>query len=270
MLRVWKHGGNFRAHGLDHCEGQGRGARDEGRGAFFASISSLSAGGAPRLIVVNDARSIDPGVFVAAVKPLLARRDVSGLTTLLKSNWNCDQLRALLHGDHLDAKKVALLSIGLIGTPCTVHDLAVELRHPDRVVNEMAEHALWSIWFRSGTPEANHQLARGAQAIERKEFKHAIGHFDRAIEACPGFAEPYNQRAIAFYLMEKHDRSIADCERAVERMPCHFGALAGLGNCYADLGRRREAVEAYERALAVNPHMDCVRGMVEELRRVDC
>ena len=209
---------------------------------------------------------IDPTEFIRAVQPLLERKDLNGLLSLLHSRWTCDQLRSLLHSNHLDAKKVSLLAVGLVGTPKTAPELAVELRHPDPMVNEMAEHALWSVWFRSGTPQANHELARGAQAIERREFEHAITHFTRAIEINPEFAEPYNQRAIANYLRERYEESIPDCERAVERMPCHFGALSGMGHCYAHLGKRREAVEAYERALEVNPHLDCIRQTIEHLK----
>ena len=144
--------------------------------------------------------------------------------------------------------------------------MAVELRHADPMVNEMAEHALWSVWFRSGTPQANHELARGAQAIERRDFDHATKHFTRAIELSPDFAEPYNQRALANYLRERYEASVKDCEQAVERMPCHFGALAGLGHCHAHLGNAREAIEAYERALQVNPHLECIRQTIEHLR----
>jgi tetratricopeptide (TPR) repeat protein len=216
---------------------------------------------------VKDTSVIDPGQFVAAVQPLLERRDVGGLCRLLESRWSCDQLRTLLHSDHLDAKKVALLAVGLVGTPCVAGELAVELRHPDKIVNEMAEHALWSVWFRGGSPAANHELARGAQALERRDFPHAIGHFDRAIAESPDFAEAYNQRALAHYLMENYEPSIADGAAAVERMPCHFGALAGMGHCYAHLGKPREAVESYRRALEVNPHLDCVRQAIDEIER---
>jgi tetratricopeptide (TPR) repeat protein len=213
--------------------------------------------------------TIDPQQFIRAVQPLLERRDVGGLHSLLKSRWTCDQLRSLLHSgkpEHLDAKKVGLLCLSMIGTECSINDVAVELKHPDKVVNEMAEHALWLIWFRMGEPAANHELMRGVQALERKDFEHAITHFDRAIAQSPRFAEPYNQRAIARYLQEDYEPSIVDCARAVELMPCHFGALAGMGHCYAHLGKPREAVEAYERALAVNPHLECVRQTVEELK----
>ena len=209
---------------------------------------------------------IDPQQFIRAVQPLLERRDVTGLHRLLKSRWSCDQLRTLLHSDHLDAKKVGLLCLSMIGTECSINDVAVELKHPDRVVNEMAEHALWSIWFRMGTPTANHELMRGAQALGRKDIPHAITHFNRAIEQLPTFAEPYNQRATARYLQEEYEPSITDCQRAIELMPCHFGALAGMGHCYAHLGKPRQAIEAYERALEANPHLDCVRQTVRELK----
>jgi cytochrome c-type biogenesis protein CcmH/NrfG len=50
-------------------------------------------------------------------------------------------------------------------------------------------------------------------------------------------------------------------------MPSHFGAWAGLGHCHAHLGNLGEALESYERALEINPHLSCVREMVSELRR---
>jgi tetratricopeptide (TPR) repeat protein len=215
---------------------------------------------------VKESSVIDPDHFIQAVQPLLERRDVCGLHTLLKSRWSCDDLRTLLHSDHLDAKKVGLLALAMVGTACSIPDVAVELKHPDKMVNEMAEHALWSVWFRCGSPPANHELMRGAQALERKDIPHAIRHFDRAIEHSPDFAEAYNQRATARYLLEEFEPSIADCQRAVELMPCHFGALAGMGHCYAHLGKPREALAAYERALVVNPHLECVRQTVAELK----
>ena len=49
-------------------------------------------------------------------------------------------------------------------------------------------------------------------------------------------------------------------------MPCHFGAWAGLGHCYAHEGQLVDAVEAYERALEINPHLDGIRQAVAELR----
>jgi tetratricopeptide (TPR) repeat protein len=218
------------------------------------------------LTVKASVAPIDPEQFIAAVQPLLAAMDLPGLHHLLKSRWSAEQIQDLLSSDHVDAKKVALLAVGLVGKGCCVNKLVRHLADPDPVVHEMAEHALWSVWFRGGSDEANHQLARGAQALERRDFDHAVCHFDRALALSPDFAEAYNQRALAHYLAERYETSIADAQRAVELMPIHFGAWAGMGHCHAHLGHPREAIRCYARALSIHPHLTCIRQAVEELR----
>lgn len=134
------------------------------------------------------------------------------------------------------------------------------------MVNQMAEHAMWAIWFRCGSEDANHQVCRGTLALGRREFDHAVNHFNRAIQMCPSFAEAYNQRAIAHYLIEDYLKSLDDCRRTIELMPSHFGAWSGMGHCHAHLGNLEESLECYERALEINPHQDGVRKAVNEIR----
>ena len=225
------------------------------------------SGSAKLQAVEPDIQPIDPDRFIAQVQPLLERVDLPGLLHLVKTEWKREQIEQLMQSEHTDAKKVALLAVGMVGQDCCLPKLVKHLRDPDPVVHEMTEHAMWSIWFRLGkSPEANHQLARGAQALERKDYEHALKHFNRALELDPDFAEAYNQRALANYLLERYEESVQDCERTVERMPMHFGALAGMGHCYAHLGKMREAIDSYERALAIHPHFDCLREAIPELR----
>ncbi len=210
---------------------------------------------------------MDPARFVAAVTPALKRSDLRGLHDLLVQNWTKEQIIGLLAGTHEDARKVAALCLSLVGCQKCLEPIAEQLKDPDPMVNQMAEHAMWSIWMRGGTPEANHEVCRGVQSIERKDFPHAIQHFDHAIQICPTFSEAYNQRAIANFLQEKFSPSIEDCEKTVELMPIHFGAWAGMGHCYAHLGEFEKAVTNYEKALSINPHLTCVEQTVHELRR---
>ena len=209
---------------------------------------------------------IDPAEFVAAVQPLLVGCDAPGLIALVRSRWTDDQITSLFLSPEADVRKVAALTFGLVGSKGSLHKLAPLLRDADPVVHQMAEHAMWSVWFRSGSPAANHELCRGSKAMNRRDFAHAVEHFDRAIEIDPTFAEAYNQRAIVHYLMEEYDESIEDCRRTVERMPTHFGAWAGMGHCHAHEGDLAEAVRCYERALAINPHLEGVRQAIGELR----
>jgi len=212
--------------------------------------------------------AIDPNQFVQLVEPLLARQDLPGLLALLKSNWQPDQIRDLLRGNHVDAKKVALLALALVGPSCCLEELSLQLKDKDPLICQLAEHAMWAIWFRGGkTPEANELVCRGAQALSDRDLPGAINLFNQAIHCDPDFSEAYNQRAIAHYLAEDYPKSIADCQRAVRRMPCHFGAWAGMGHGHAHLNQIAPAVECYEKALAIYPHLDCVREAVVELKK---
>ncbi len=210
---------------------------------------------------------MDPGRFVTSVKPLLEARDVEGLHVHLKRHWTAEQITSFLGCPDHDARKVAALALALVGGKCCIPELARRLRDPDPTINEMAEHALWSIWFRCGSPQANDDLARGAECLSLRDFDSAFRHFARAIHATPDFAEAFNQRAIAYYMLEDYENCIRDCRRAVELMPCHFGSWAGMGHCHAHLGRIRDAVESYEQALAINPHLTSIAQAVVELRR---
>ncbi len=204
--------------------------------------------------------------FVKLVQPALQAQDWDKLMTTLKSHWTSDQILSLLHCPDCDARKIAALAIGLVGQSCCLPELQRKLLDKDHMVVKMAEHAMWQIWFRGGTAESNCQLARGAEALNRQDIDKALEHLDRALALSPDFAEAYNQRAIAHYLAERYEESIADSRRVVELMPLHFGAWSGLGHAYLAMGKLPEALEAYEQALQINPHLDCIAELVQELR----
>ncbi len=172
-----------------------------------------------------------------------------------------------LHRPDVDARKLALLCLTLVGTAETIPEICTQLTDNEPAVNQMAEHALWSIWFRGGSPEANAHLCRGAKQLSCKDFDAAVSHFDRAIELSPNFAEPYNQRAIARFMQDQYELSIGDCRRTIRLMPCHFGALAGMGHCFLHLGLLDHALRAYDRAIAINPHMQQVVEAAAEIRK---
>jgi tetratricopeptide (TPR) repeat protein len=213
---------------------------------------------------------INPAEFVSALKPYLQGQDLPGMVEVINGRWDHKQIAELFASGDCDARKVAALAFGLVGAKCCLKKLVPLMNDADPVVAQMAEHAMWSVWFRSGTPEANQQVCRGTRALTRGDIDHAIEHFTRAIDLDPQFAEAYNQRAIAKFLLERFDDCIDDCRKAVELMPFHFGALAGLGHCHAHEGRLVPALKCYEKALAINPHLEDVRQTVNELRERLC
>ena len=209
---------------------------------------------------------IDPAEFLALLQPLLRSQDAEGIIALVRSRWDHQQVTTLFGDDNPDVRKVAAFVFGLVGKKCCLPKLAPLLNDPDVMVSQMAEHSMWSVWFRSGNPQANHELCRGSKALNRRDYEHALQHFNRAVELDPGFAEAYNQRAIVHFLRENFEACISDCQKVLERMPCHFGAWAGLGHCHAHEGRLADAVRCYVQALSINPHLEGLRQGVAEMR----
>jgi tetratricopeptide (TPR) repeat protein len=120
-------------------------------------------------------------------------------------------------------------------------------------------------WSRSGSDTADLLLTRASDAIQAKEFPLAIELLDRVIALQPDWAEAWNRRATAFFLLEDTASAMADLRQVLTREPRHFGAWAGLGHIYNAGGDKARALEAYRKALAINPKMESLRSLVERL-----
>lgn len=170
-------------------------------------------------------------------------------------------------GDALTRRQGAAW-LGDTGLMADVPVLVKALRDSDDLVRTLAEHALWQVWSRSGHPEADRQFQIGLEQMTQDDLGSAIGTFSRIIQEHPGFAEAWNKRATAYYLIGEFQKSLADCEEVVRRNPVHFGALSGFGMIYLRLGEPERALDYFRRALAVNPNLAQVEAAVDELERL--
>lgn len=122
-------------------------------------------------------------------------------------------------------------------------------------------------WSRSGSDTADLLMSRAQEAMKAKELALAVELLDRLIAIEPGWAEGWNQRANAFFLMDDSVRSLFDLAEALKREPRHFGALGGLGSIMRQQGQDKLALQALRKALSLHPQMDGVKEQVERLAR---
>ncbi|WP_349369188.1 hypothetical protein [Salinarimonas sp.] len=122
-------------------------------------------------------------------------------------------------------------------------------------------------WMESGSPTADLLMNRAQQAIRAREPALAIELIDRILVIQPDWAEAWNRRAIAFTMLQDPVSAIADIYRTVSLEPRHFAAWAGLGTLLMQAGDERGALESFERALAVHPHLPRIDTIVNRLRR---
>jgi tetratricopeptide (TPR) repeat protein len=177
-----------------------------------------------------------------------------------------EQALAGLGRSDVETRRQAAAWLGEVGRIEDAPALLKVLRDPDPVVRALAEHALWQVWSRSGDPEVDALFQEGVAQMTQRDGPAAIATFSRIIEKRPEFAEGWNKRATVYFLMGEYQKSLADCDEVVKRNPSHFGALSGYGQIYLQLNQPERALSYFERALSVNPNLEQVERVIEELK----
>ena len=191
----------------------------------------------------------------------------------LPMQWSCaaeienrEQALQALKSPDAQARRAGAAGLAKYGEMADADILLEELYDGDPQVREVSEAAVWQVWMRSGDDRVDSLLKSGIRRMNDGQMAPAVEDFTRVIELRPDFAEGWNKRATAYYLMGDYDQSLKDCDEVVKRNPHHFGALSGYGLIYVQRGELERALEYFERALDVNPNMPGVEQSIEMIR----
>ena len=127
------------------------------------------------------------------------------------------------------------------------------------------DQRIWQLWLHSDDKAVNRLMAQGVIAMQRGALDRALDRFDEITRRAPDFAEGWNKRATVLYIMGRHRESVADVQQVLNLEPRHYGALSGLGLILVALGREEDALKWLRRALELNPYLDGIRVLADEL-----
>jgi tetratricopeptide (TPR) repeat protein len=137
---------------------------------------------------------------------------------------------------------------------------------PDEASAKAIEDRIWAIWISSGSDTCNLLMSRVKDATEDRDYDLAVKLLDAIVTIKPDYVEAWNRRATLYYLKHDYGHALADIREVLAREPRHFGALAGLGLILQDIGDDKHALEAYQAALAIDPHLRNLPDAVKTLR----
>lgn len=168
---------------------------------------------------------------------------------------------------------LAVLVLALVSAPGQAAEsldrLFERLRDaPDTPSAERVEQRIWQAWLQSGDAAADALMQRGLQAMDRGDFGAAVTRFTALVELRPDYAEGWNKRATAYYLMGELERSVADIERTLALEPRHFGALSGMGLIFLAREDFNGALDAFRQVLEIHPRSLSARLHVERLEKL--
>jgi tetratricopeptide (TPR) repeat protein len=175
-------------------------------------------------------------------------------------------LSDLRRADDAQARRAAVRALADTGVMADLPAMAQALRDSDPQVRALTESAMWEVWSRTGEAEIDGLFARGVDQLQMRQLDEAVQTFTRIIARRPDFAEAWNKRATAYFVLGEYEKSLADCDQVMTRNPYHWGALSGYGMIYVEMDQPGRAVEYFEKALAVNPNLTSVEQALETLK----
>jgi len=136
---------------------------------------------------------------------------------------------------------------------------------PDADSAKLVESRIWALWLASGSDTTDLLMSRVKTATDAKDTALAIQLLDSVIQLRPDYVEAWNRRATLHFASKDYGKSLADIRQVLAREPRHFGALTGLGVIMQEFGEDKLALEAFRRALSVNPHLQKIPDFVKTL-----
>jgi tetratricopeptide (TPR) repeat protein len=129
------------------------------------------------------------------------------------------------------------------------------------------EQAIENLWLTTGSPTVDLLMSRVVRFTKESDLDLALQIIDATVDLAPDEAEAWYLRAKVHFRQSQYALAIADLKRALERDPKHYRALDDLGLVLDTLGTKKEAIEAYRKALEINPFLGDAHQAVEFLSR---
>jgi tetratricopeptide (TPR) repeat protein len=136
---------------------------------------------------------------------------------------------------------------------------------PDQASAKHVEGRIWALWTQTPSDTTMLLMTRAKTAIEKKQPDVALKLLDKVVKLKPDYVEGWNRRATIYYLQNEYAKSMSDIREVLVREPRHFGALAGLGMIMQELGDDKRALDAFKKALEINPYLEKLPDMVKTL-----
>jgi tetratricopeptide (TPR) repeat protein len=138
---------------------------------------------------------------------------------------------------------------------------------PPRPADEIGD-LIWAIWADHDDDAAVETMHEAIGKIVAKDGAGARVLLDDLCRRHPDWAEAWNKRATLAFIEARDADAIADILETLAREPRHYGALAGFGQIALRQGQPAAALAAWDKALALNPHLRELAEAADDLREL--
>jgi len=154
-----------------------------------------------------------------------------------------------------------------------LNNLFKQLKNSEATKAIEIENKIWEIWLIHPSNDRRgyrltELLAQGSDLMSKGELEIAYNIFSTIISSAPDWAEGWNKRATALYLMGRYYDSLNDINETLKRESRHFGALSGQGLVQIKLGNYEKAIKSYQAVQKIYPSIKAAKIMIPQLRKL--
>ena len=212
---------------------------------------------------------------IESSKPLLLKiyerylddQDTAKFVIDAKHRYTTGTLERLAHETTPEIRRAAIYALGFVGDFSVNHTVGKALSDDDPVVRSLASIACRSVWNRSGSKQQQLKLIEIIRFNATGKFHDAANTASALIEEIPSFAEAWYHRGSAWFQLNDFRQANHFCNQTLELNPYHFVAAHTMGEAYLRLFNPVGALDAFRRALRVNPGLESLHDKVNQLSR---
>ena len=119
----------------------------------------------------------------------------------------------------------------------------------------------------SGSPSIDLLMTRASAAAQGGDAATASKLLESITEIAPGFAEAWHIRGMMAAAADQDGLAIVYLNRAISLNPNQFQAMADLGGILDEYGDKKQALQYFRKALAIDPYLEGLDKEVEQLSR---
>jgi tetratricopeptide (TPR) repeat protein len=195
----------------------------------------------------------------------LQKHDIREFVNRIAECYNEVSLIRLTESLCIETRRATTLALDFLGTYQANDSLGLLLKDRDPTVRLMAERSLKSVWSRDGSEEQRQELYAVMRLIAVHNVGEAVHRANILLDEYPRYVEARNQRAIASFALKNFEEAIEDSRIVLDLNPYHFGGAIVMGHAYLQLHDQSNAIESFQRALAINPNLNSIRRHLEHL-----
>jgi hypothetical protein len=222
----------------------------------------------PRLYVerMNESPSRKP-ILLTTYRRYLRDRDTVDFVAFVKQHYGPGTLEHLARSPDIELRRAALFSLGFIGDYSVHVTVGRALQDDDPIARRLAMTACRFVWNRPRSLPQRQRLAEIIRLNAQGEFHFAEEQAAELVDDAPSLAEAWYQLAAANFQLEDFEAASWNCHRALELNPYHYVAATAMGESFLKLDQPDDALEAFRRALKLNPALSKVRQQIIEIAR---